>query len=78
MNSVTCRGTRETTRTYAHSLARILPNSADLGPEIEEGAVNRHPLQVLFLLPRGGARPATIPGAILLHSTSYIRGVGCL
>ena len=31
---------------------------------IEEGAVNRSPLQALFLLHRGGAWPATGPGAI--------------
>ena len=34
----------------AHRHARTLPNPEALGPDIEEGAVNRHPLQVLFLL----------------------------
>ena len=48
----------------AHSHAHTLPNTEALGPEIEEGAVNRRPLQALFLLPRGGARPAISPGAI--------------
>ena len=48
----------------AHEHARTLPNPEALGPEIEEGAVNRRPLQAFFLLPQGGARPATGPGAI--------------
>ena len=48
----------------AHGQARTLPNPAALGPEIEEGAVNRSPLQALLLLPRGDARPATGQGAI--------------
>ena len=50
------------TRAYMH--VHTLPNTEALGPEIEEGGVNRGPLQALFLLPRGGAGPATGPGAI--------------
>ena len=57
---------------------RTLPNTAALGPEIEEGAVNRHPLQVLIPLPRDGAWPAVGPGAILLQSTHYVREVELL
>ena len=49
---------------HGHRHGRTLPNPEVLGPEIEEGAVNRRSLQALFLLPRGGARPATGPGAI--------------
>ena len=53
---------------YGHARAKghklTLPNPAALGPYIEEGAVNRGPLQALFLLPWGGARPSTGPGAI--------------
>ena len=48
--------------THAH--ARNLPSPEALSPEIEVGAVKRRPLQLLFLLPLGGARPATGPGAI--------------
>ena len=72
-NSNNCnrQGKGGTTRTRA----RTLPNPEALGPEIEEGAVNRRPLQALFLLPRGGARPATGPGAIYLQSTYYLVGV---
>ena len=55
--SVTVREKGGTTGTRA----RTLPNQEALGPEIEEGAVNRRPLQVLFLLPQGGAGPATAP-----------------
>ena len=62
----------------AHSHARTLPNPESLGHEIEVGAVNRRPLQELFFLPQGGARPATNPGAILLQPTDYGRGVGLL
>ena len=36
-------------------------NTEALGPYIEEGAVNRRPLQALFLLPWGGAGPAPAP-----------------
>ena len=43
----------------AHRHAYTLPNPEALGPVIEEGAVNRRPLQALFLLLRGGASPAT-------------------
>ena len=50
----------------AHRHAYTLPNPEALGPEIEEGAVNRRPLQALFPLPRGGAGSAAGPGAILL------------
>ena len=60
----------------AHSHARTLPNPEALGPEIEEGSVNRYPLQALFLLPWGGSRPATGPGAILIQPTDNVRGVG--
>ena len=54
-------------RARTHRHARTLPNPEALGPEIEEGAVNRRPLQALFPLPRGGAGPAAGPGAILLQ-----------
>ena len=56
--------------------AQTLPNPEALGPEIEDGAVNQHPLQALFLLPRGGTWPATGPGAIYLQIMCYVRGVG--
>ena len=62
-------------RALTHRHARTLPNTEALGPEIEEGAVNRRPLQELFPLPWGGARPAAGPGAILLQSTNYARVV---
>ena len=42
-----------------------LPSPEALSPDIEEGGVNRRPLQALFLLLWGGAPPATGPGAIL-------------
>ena len=62
----------------AHSHAHTLPIPEALGPDIEEGAVNQHPLQALFLLPQGGARPAAGSGAISLQSTNYVRWVGLL
>ena len=55
--------------------ARTLPNPEALGPDIEEGAVNRRSLQALFPLPKGGAWPAAGPGAMLLQSTNYARVV---
>ena len=45
------RGHYAHARTHRH--ARTLPNPEALGPEIEEGAVNRCTLQALFLLPQG-------------------------
>ena len=63
-------------RAHAHRHARTLPNPEALGPEIEEGAVNRRPLQALFPLPRGGAGPAAGPSDILLQSTNSVRVVG--
>ena len=62
--TVTGRVKGGTTRTRAHAQARTLPNPEALGPEIEKGAFKQRPLQALFLLPWGGARPATGPGAI--------------
>ena len=62
----------------AHSHAHTLPNPEALGPEIEEGAVNRRPLQALFFLPQGGSLPAAVPGAISIRPTDYVRGVGLL
>ena len=62
-------------RARAHRHARTLPNPEALGPEIEVGTVNRRPLQALFPLPRGGAGPASGPGAILLQSTNPVRVV---
>ena len=62
-------------RTRAHGHTRTLPNIEALGPEIEEGAGNQRPLQALFPLFRGGARPAASPGAILIQSTKYARVV---
>ena len=49
---------------HAHAYVHTLPNPEALGPDIEEGVVNQRPLQALFLLPWGGAGPATVPGAI--------------
>ena len=69
-------GTCAHARANAH--ARNLPNLEALSPEIEEGAVNPCPLKALFLLPRGGARPATVPGAISIKPTDYARRVGLL
>ena len=43
--------------------------------DIEEGAVNRRPLQELVLLRQGGARPDTGPGAISIKPTDYARGL---
>ena len=60
----------------AHRHARTLTNTEALVPEIEESAVNRRPLQALFLLLWGGAQPATGPGAIQLQITCYVGGVG--
>ena len=74
----TSRGKGGTTRARAHRHACTLPNPEALGPDIEEGAVNQRPLQALFLLPWGGARPTAGPGAILLQPTNYVRGVGLL
>ena len=62
-------------RVRAHMHTRTLPNPEALGPEIEEGTVNQRPLQALFPLPEGGARPAAVPGAMLLQSTNYARVV---
>ena len=50
-------------------------NHVALIPEIEEGAVNQHPLQALFLLPLGAARSANGPGAILNLTRRYDRGL---
>ena len=47
-----------------HGHVRTLPNPEALGPDIEEGVVNRRPLKALFLLPWGGAGPGTGPDAI--------------
>ena len=55
------------TRAHTHRHARTLPNPEALGPEIEEGAVNRSPIQALFPLPWGGAGSAAGPGAIILQ-----------
>ena len=46
-----------------------------LGPDIKEGAVNRIPLQALFILPRGGYWYTTVTGAILSQPTDYARGL---
>ena len=73
--TVTSRGKGGTTRAHAHRHARTLPNPEALVPEIEEGAVNQLPLQALFLLPWGGARPATGLGAISINPTDYARGL---
>ena len=59
----------------AHGHARTLPNTEALGPEIEEGVVNRRPLQASLLLPRGSARPDTFPVAILIQPMDYVRGL---
>ena len=74
---VTCREKGETMRTHAHTHTRA-PNPGALGPEIEEGAVNRSPLKALLILPWGGSMPSAGPGAISLQPTEYIRGVGIL
>ena len=67
MATVTNREKGPPTRARAHRHARTLPNPEALGPQIEEGAVNQRPLQVLFPLPRGGAGTTAGPGAILLQ-----------
>ena len=54
-------------RAHTHRHARTLPNTEALDPDIEEGAVNRRPLQALFPLPRGGSGSSAGPGAILLQ-----------
>ena len=59
--TITSREKGGTMRARAHRHTRTLPNPEALGPYIEEGAVNQRPLQALFLLPRGGAGPATAP-----------------
>ena len=61
------QGKEGTTRTRT----RTLPNLEVLVPEIEEGAVNRHPLQALFLSPQGGAGPlpAPAPSSYRLRAT---------
>ena len=66
------------TRTRAHAQARNLPSPEALSPDIEKCAVNQHPLQALFLLPRGGSRTGTGPGTISIKPTDYTRGVGLL
>ena len=48
--TATSREKGGTTRVRAHRHALTLPNPEALGPEIEEGAVNRRPLKALFLL----------------------------
>ena len=60
---------------HAHGHAGTLQNPEALVPEIEEGAVNRRLLQALFLLPWGGARTATGPGAIYPQIKCNVRGV---
>ena len=62
--AVTSREKGGPMRARTHTGTRTLPNPEALGPEIEEDAVNRRPLKALFLLPWGGARPATGPGSI--------------
>ena len=47
-----------------HAHARNLPSPIALSTEIEEGTDNQRPLRALFLIPWGGTRPATGPGAI--------------
>ena len=69
-------GEKGALRAHAHRHARTLPNPEALGPDIEEGAFNRRPLQALFPLPRVGAGPNAGPGAILLQSTNSVRVVG--
>ena len=65
-DTVTSRKRGHYAHVCAHRHERTNPNPETLGPDIEEGAVNRIPLQALFLLPWGGAGPATGPGAIYL------------
>ena len=60
--------------THTHSHARNLPSPEAVIPDIGEGAVNRRSLQELLFLPLGGARPATVPGAISIQPTDYVRG----
>ena len=69
--TVTSREKGGTTRTRAHRQACTLPNPEALGPEIEEGAVNRRPLQALVLLHRGDDGPDTspAPSSYILHTT---------
>ena len=62
----------------AHAHVRNLPGPEAFSPETKDVAINRRPLQALSLLPRGGARPATGPGAISIKPTDYARGVGLL
>ena len=75
LGTVTGREKGVTTRMRTHRHARTLPNPEALVPEIEEGAVNRRLLQALFLLPWGGARTATGPGAIYPQIKCNVRGV---
>ena len=49
--------------------------SKDLGPDIEEGEVNRRPLQALSLLTWGDARSATVLCAISSQPMDYARGL---
>ena len=65
-------------RARARTHRRTFPNTESLGPDIEEGTIRRRPLQALFLLPQGSARPAAAPGTISLHPTDYVIGVGLL
>ena len=72
---VTCMEKGGAMRTRARPHAHTLPNLAAIGPEIEFGAVNRLPLQVLFPLSRGGSWTTAGQCVILLHSTHYVREV---
>ena len=47
----TCRE-KEGTYARAHAHMRNLPSLEALSPDIEEGTLNRRPLQALFLLPQ--------------------------
>ena len=74
LKTVTSRGKGVTTRTRAHRHARTLPNPEALGPDIEEGAVNRRPLWSLFLLPWGSAGPATSPAPSSYRLLTTLKG----
>ena len=59
----------------AHARARKLPSPEALSSDIEEGAVNRSPLQVLFFILLGVGWTATGLGAILIQPMDYARGL---
>ena len=74
LSTVTCTKKGETTCTCAHSHARIFPNPAALGPEIEEGAVNQ-PTDPPLAFPRPGIGLVRIRQINLPYHTNVSKSI---